>query len=249
MAGTSDYSILKDFGFGVPPVGVSFINQPPADITRLTANMALCEMLKLSQSGNTFYSGLENHICGGGKYVAGGDVEEYYTNGQFGAGLKVFESPKAASAIYRQLPRVNRHKSRYILFTPLHDLKFDPDVLVILADTNQTEIILRASSYRTGGIWPGKSSVVIGCAWIIIDPYVTGKLNYSITGLGHGMRRKKLFPPGMQFISIPKRMLPPLLETLREMPWELPAFKPDGNEFVGKLLDSLETQYKRTNRK
>jgi hypothetical protein len=33
--------------------------------------------------------------------------------------------------------------------------------------------------------------------------------------------------------------LPSLLQTLQDMPWELPAYQPDGLEFVRKLLIDL----------
>jgi len=33
--------------------------------------------------------------------------------------------------------------------------------------------------------------------------------------------------------------LPSLLETLEEMPWVLPAYKPDGPAFVNRLLHKL----------
>jgi hypothetical protein len=60
-----------------------------------------------------------------------------------------------------------------------------------------------------------------------------------MTGLGHGMKRRKLFPEGRQIASIPFDLLPSVLKTLREMPWVLPAYKPEGKEFVGRLLSDL----------
>lgn len=94
-------------------------------------------------------------------------------------------------------------------------------------------------SYRTGKMWASKYSAAIGCAWIYVYPYLTGELNYTITGLGHGMRRRNLFPEGHQLISIPFDLLPSMLQTLQDMPWVLPAFKPDGMEFVKRLLKEL----------
>jgi uncharacterized protein (DUF169 family) len=127
----------------------------------------------------------------------------------------------------------------YVAFSPLDKLSFDPDLLIILANTNQTEILLRALSYKTGQMWQSKFSAAIGCAWTYIYPYLTGELNYTITGLGHGMKRRKLFPEGLQLISIPFDLLSSLLQTLQDMPWVLPAYKPDGLEFVRRLLIKL----------
>jgi len=94
-------------------------------------------------------------------------------------------------------------------------------------------------SYKNGKMWSSKFSAAIGCAWVLVYPYTTGELNYTVTGLGHGMKRRKLFPEGGQLVSIPFDLLPSMLQTLQEMPWVLPAYKPDGMEFVGQLLTEL----------
>ena len=233
-------AILDKFDFEVPPVGVKFLAKPPDMVERIDENMALCEMLKAAQEGNTFFADAENHACEAGLYVLGqGDVAEPYISGEFGAGLKIFEDPRSAARLYHHIPKIGKGVVNYIALSPLDKLPFEPDVLIIMADTNQTEILLRASSYRTGKMWVSKFTPAIGCAWTFTYPYLTGELNYFITGLGHGMKRRKLFPEGRQIISIPFDLLPSLLETLQDMPWVLPAFKPDGMEFVGRLVDKL----------
>jgi uncharacterized protein (DUF169 family) len=234
-----DLSILDRFNFQVPVIGIKFLVEPPDNIQKLDRKMALCEMLKLAQEGNSFYSDHENQECGGGKHVIGAEVEEAYTNGQFGAGLRVFEGTRAASRMYQYVPGIEKGRVKYIAFAPVNKLNFEPDIIIIVASTDQTEIILRALTYRTGKIWVSKWSVVIGCAWLIAYPYLTGEVNYGVTGLGHGMKRKKLFPPNMQVIAIPFDVLPGLLQVLEEMPWVLPAFEPDGSEFVKKLCTEL----------
>ena len=202
--------------------------------------MAFCEMLKRAQEGNAFFVDAENHTCDAGLYVLGqADAPEPYISGEFGAGLKIFEGPRSASRLYQYIPRIGRGVVHYVGFSPLNKLLFDPDVLVILANTGQTEILLRAMSYRTGKMWLSRFSPAIGCGWIFIYPYLTGELNYTMTGLGHGMKRRKLFPEGMQLISIPFDLLSSMLQTLRDMPWVLPAYEPEGPEFVKQLLIEL----------
>ena len=175
-----------------------------------------------------------------GPYVLGQtDAPEPFISGEFGAGLKIFEDTRSASRLYHYIPRIGKGIVNYIAFSPLSKLPFDPDVLIILAKTSQTEILLRAMSYRTGKMWSSKYSAAIGCAWIFVYPYITGELNYTMTGLGHGMKRRKLFPEGQQLVSIPFDLLPSILQTLRDMPWVLPAFEPDGPEFVRRLLVKL----------
>lgn len=235
-----DTAILDKFEFDLPPVGVKFSAEPPQTIERIEGRLALCEMLKRAQQGDAFYAGAENHACEAGLYVLGQeDAPEPFISGAFGAGLQIYEQPRAASRLYLHIPRIGKGVVHYVALAPLGKLGFDPDVLILLADTNQTEILLRALSYKTGQMWVSKSTPAIGCAWIYVYPFLSGELNYSIAGLGHGMRRRELFPQGRQIISIPFDLLPSMLQTLREMPWVLPAYKPDGLQFVKNLLARL----------
>ena len=233
-------AILDKFDFDLPPVGVKFLAKPPDMVERIDENMAFCEMLKNAQQGHAFFAGAENHTCEAGLYVLGqADAPEPFINGEFGAGLQIYEEPRTASRLYLHIPKIGAGVVHYVAFSPLDKLLFDPDILILLADTNQTEILLRAMSYKTGKMWVSKFTPAIGCGWTYIYPYLTGELNYFITGLGHGMKRRQLFPEGRQIISIPFNLLPSLLQTLQDMPWVLPAYKPDGLEFVRRLLEKL----------
>jgi uncharacterized protein (DUF169 family) len=235
-----DLAILDKFEFDVQPVGVKLAAKRPDRVERLNENMALCEMLKKAQGGNVFYSDKENHTCDAGPYVLGqADAPEPFVSGRFGAGLKIFEEPRSASRLYHYIPRIGKGVVNYVAFSPLNKLPFDPDVLIILSKTSQTEILLRAMSYRTGKMWSSRCSAAIGCAWIFVYPYITGELNYTITGLGHGIKRRNLFPEGRQLVSVPFDLLPSMLQTLKDMPWVLPAYQPDGPEFVKRLLVEL----------
>jgi uncharacterized protein (DUF169 family) len=236
----TDLVILEKFDFDVLPVGVKFIAKRPDRVERLNEYMAFCEMLKRAQEGNVFFVDKENHTCEAGLYILGqADAPEPYISGEFGAGLKIFEEARSAGRLYQYIPRIGKGVVDYVAFSPLNKILFDPDVLIILANTSQTEILLRAMSYRTGKMWSSKCSAAIGCAWIYVYPYVTGELNYIMTGLGHGMRRRKLFPEGHQLVSIPFDLLPSMLQALRDMPWVLPAYEPGGPEFVRGLLAKL----------
>ena len=213
-----DLALLGKFDFDVQPVGVKFLVKRPDLVDRLGENMAFCEMLQRAQEGNAFYADTENHTCEAGLYVLGqADAPGPFIGGEFGAGLKIFEQPRSASRLYLYIPKIGKNVVNYVAFSPLDKLPFEPDILVFLANASQTEILLRAMSYKTGQMWQSKFSAAIGCAWIYIYPYLTGELNYTPTGLGHGMKRRKLFPEGLQLISIPFDLLCPMLETLREV--------------------------------
>jgi uncharacterized protein (DUF169 family) len=235
-----DFTICNKLNFDVPPVGVKFLTHPPDDIARLDENLAFCEMLKKAQQGHLFFAETKDHGCEAGLYVLGqADAPEPFISGQFGAGLQIYESPRVASRLYLQFPKLEKNVVNVVAFAPVDKLTFEPDLLILLADARQTEILLRATSYKNGKIWTSKFAPAIGCAWMYIYPYLTGEVNYFVTGLGHGMKRRNLFPEGRQMISIPFDRISDILQTLQEMPWILPAYKPDGMAFVKQLLVEL----------
>ena len=235
-----DFSILDDFRFEIQPVGLKYLTKPPDGIKALEERMTLCEMLKRAQTGEVFYAGPPNHGCGAGLYVLGQtDLEEQFISGEYGSGLGLFCDARAASRLYHYIPKIARGVVNYVAFSGLDKLPFDPDVLILLATTGQTEILLRAMSYKTGKEWVSRYSAAIGCSWLFIYPYLKGEINFISTGLGFGMKRRKLFPEGLHFVSIPFDQMAPMLQTLKEMPWVPEPYKADGLEYVKHLHRSL----------
>jgi uncharacterized protein (DUF169 family) len=240
MLERKDFTVLDRFNFEAPPVALKLLARPPDRVKKLEGKAAFCEMLKKAQGGAAFWAAADNHSCEAGLYVLGQvEAPGPYISGEFGAGLKIFEEPRSAARLYHHLPRTAKGVANYVFFSPVDKLSFDPDLLIILAGTGQTEIILRAMSYKTGKPWTSRFAPAIGCAWIFIYPYLSGEVNYVLTGLGHGMKRRNLFPEGRQLISIPFDQLGSMLQVLKEMPWDLPALQPDGPEFVRKLSHDL----------
>ena len=235
-----DFAILEDFKFDIQPVAVKYFVRTPEDIKHIEQKMTFCEMLVKAQKGDTFYSNSKDHTCGAGSYVLGQiDAEGPFISGEFGAGLGVFCDNRAASRLYHYIPHIARNVVNYVAFSPLDKLSFDPDVLLILASISQAEILLRAMSYKNGQMWSSRYSAAIGCAWLLVYPYLSGEINFITSGLGFGMRRRKLFPEGLMFISIPFDRLPSMMETLREMPWVPEPYKANGAEFARQLLIRL----------
>jgi uncharacterized protein (DUF169 family) len=234
-----DFEIFKKFNFDRIPIAVKFTFKRPEQIERFNGKMTLCEMLKKTQEGNTFFADKNNITCGSWQLGLGGS-SPVMQSGEFAAAIKVFEEPRSGSRLYPQIPQIQRGLINYVSFSSLNKLSFDPDVLIIFTNnTSQTQVLLRATSYRTANVWSSKFTNVLGCSWIFIYPYLSGEVNYGITGLSHGMGRRKLFPEGLQFVSIPYLMMPSILQALQDMPWELPSFKADGAEFFDRTRDEL----------
>jgi uncharacterized protein (DUF169 family) len=228
-----DFAVLDRFKFKIKPVGMKLLANPPEGIGRLDGRFALCEMIKKAQEGEVFYADVENHTCEAGPYVLGQkEIEKQFVNGEFGAGMGVFRDARAAARLYHYIPKIARDVVDYIVFCPADRLPFDPDVMLFLADIDQTHTLLRASSYETGSMWSSRYSAAVGCSWLVVYPYLSGEINFIGTGLGFGMKRRRLFPEGFQFVSVPFDRLSSLLQTLNEMPWVPKPFEPEGPEYV-----------------
>ena len=235
-----DLEIFKDLQFEIQPVGIKYHSLKPEGIKKLTQRMALCEMLKIAQGGEIFYADVENHACEAGPYILGQkDAEEQFINGEYGAGLEAYKDRRAAAVVYQHIPKLKKNSTNYITFAPLSKLFFEPHVLILLADINQTWILMRALSYESGEAWQSHYSTVMGCSWIFIYPHLSGEVNFISSGLGFGMKRRKLFPDNLHFVCIPLKRLPAIIRSLREMPWLPKAFKPDGQKYAKELRERL----------
>ncbi len=228
-----DISIFNKFNFEIKPVGIKFLLTRPEGVKRLPGQFALCEMFKEAQQAKKpFYTDFENHSCGGGavclgKRVVSGvsGVSGAVASGRLGPKIGIFKNPVANRRTLLSLPELKQGTADYVVFAPLDRLSFDPDILLITARPRQAEIILRANSLNTGAMWESVATGISGCAWLIIYPYLTGKLNYLNTGFTFGMIARELWPEGFVLMGIPCDLLPMLTQNLQDMEWVLPAYK------------------------
>ena len=235
-----DFDIFGKLKFEIQPVGIKYHAIIPEGINRSTQKMALCEMLKIAQGGEVFYADAENHTCEAGPYILGHkDAEKQFINGEYGAGLEAYKDTSAAANVYQYIPKIEKGAVNYIAFAPLNRLFFEPDVMIFLTDINQTWILMRALSYESGETWQSRYSTVMGCSWIFVYPYLSNKINFIASGLGFGMKRRKLFPENRHFLSIPINKLSSLTRVLHEMPWIPEAFKSGAQEYVKQLRKKL----------
>jgi uncharacterized protein (DUF169 family) len=214
-----DLSIFNKFNFEIPPVGVKFLAANPGGLKKLDKILDFCEMLAEAQEGKAFYAAREDFTCVGPLLLGMVDSEPVFESGMVGPQLEVFKEPRANKRLYPQIPRIDKGTVNYVAFAPLDELTFEPDVLIVTAGVSQAEIILRANSYSSGRVWSARGTPVMGCAWMLIYPYLTSQINFTVSGFGFGMKARKLFPEGMIILSIPWDLLPDITKNLREMKW------------------------------
>jgi uncharacterized protein (DUF169 family) len=214
-----DLSIFNKFKFERKPVGVKFLAAKPTGIKRLDKILDFCEMLVEAQNGSTFYVTKENFTCIGPLILGMVDSDPVFESGRVGPKIEAFKDAHANRGIYKLIPQLAKDTINYVAFSPLDKLSFEPDVLIVTADLSQAEVILRANSYTTGNMWSARGTLVAACAWLYIYPYISGELNFMIPGFSFGMRSRRLFPESLLLISIPRDLLPNIVNSLQDMNW------------------------------
>jgi uncharacterized protein (DUF169 family) len=241
-----NYSILDKFEFEYSPVAVKFLLNKPKGIQPYRSSAPICRMLKEAQEGPPFYAGKESFACVDTLVFGFEDPDPVTESGQIGAKERIYQEARANARIYGHIQRIPKSTVRYVAFSSLNKLSFSPDLLIFTATPSQAEIILRALSYSTGKPVTSKCTPVLMCAWIFAYPYVTGEMNYVITGIGYGMKNQKLLPEGLFLISVPFDVIPMLLENLQEMKWVLPITRmtdEERSEYSVKVMSEIRQEY------
>jgi uncharacterized protein (DUF169 family) len=239
-------SIFNKFNFEKKPVGVKFMPTKPEGLEKLNKILDFCEMLKEAQEGVPFYATKEEFTCIGPILLGMVDHDPIFESGMVGPKLGVFQNSRANRRIYDVMPKLEKNTVNYVAFSPFDRITFDPDLLIITANTSQAEILLRAHSYMTGKMWSTKGTPVAGCAWLYIYPYVSGQLNFTVTGLSFGMKSRRLFPEGMILMSIPWDLLPGMIQSLQEMEWVPHSFtigREEHKKKVKKIINELKQEF------
>jgi len=213
-----DYTIFNRFNFEYKPVGVKYSLSKPEGIQPLDKSLALCELFREAQTSRPFYVTRENIQCG--EQILGmSPFPPLMHSGSLGSMFSMFKNAQANSRIYAYIPTLSADSVKYVALASVDQMSFDPDILIVTASVSQAEIILRASSYASGKMWNSKGSTCLACSWIFAYPYVSGEMNYTISGLGYSMKARGVLPEGLIIISIPSDQILPLIDNLKDMEW------------------------------
>jgi len=241
-----EFVVFEELQHARPPIGVKFYLSRPKELERLADKIALCEMIKVAQEGKSFFATEEDFDCVGPFILGMRKPDPLFESGQIGPHIGVFDEPRANARLYKFIPMLPLETCRAIAFSPLSQIPFSPDVVIFTLPPSEAEIVLRALTYSTGGVWESKLTPVMGCSWLLVYPYLTGRPNYMVTNLVHGMKARHVFPDGLVVLSVPFDYLLTLTHNLKRMHWRLPEYEKDRdtnvrefNELIQKLQKSL----------
>lgn len=211
-----------------PAVAIKYCYACPEGVPRTDKSLSFCQYVKEAQdTGKAFYITKEDDNCFGKMVLGMVPKPPFEASGQAGFDFGVFRTQGANARLYNTFPTLVPGSVNYVIFSPVAVCDFDPDLVICVADTDQADILMRATSYISGDLWESRSSCVLSCDWTYVYPYLSGKVNFCITGMHHGMKRRKVYPKGMHIIAIPYQKLQEVIMALDEMDWELIAMRED----------------------
>lgn len=214
------------------PVAVKFYAVKPENFglkyKHTDKRMSLCQFVSYAQkTHSSFYIDKTNEDCMGRTVLGMVQEPPLGASGQAGFDFGVFRNQDANSRLYYNIPTAIRDTINYVIFSPIDQCEFNPDVVVFVGDTDMADIVMRATSYISGDLWESKSSSVLSCAWTYMYTWLSGKVNHCQTGMHHGMGRRKVYPKGLHIVSVPYQKLDEVCLALRQMDWQLISFRPN----------------------
>ena len=217
------------------PVAVKFYAVKPENFglkyKHTDKRMSLCQFVSYAQkTHSSFYIDKTNEDCMGRTVLGMVQEPPLGASGQAGFDIGVFRNQDANSRLYYNIPTAIRDTINYVIFSPIDQCEFNPDVVVFVGDTDMADIVMRATSYISGDLWESKSSSVLSCAWTYMYTWLSGKVNHCQTGMHHGMGRRKVYPKGLHIVSVPYQKLDEVCLALRQMDWQLISFRPNDKD-------------------
>lgn len=200
------------------PVAIKWTVNEPEKYQKEEGKSRFCSKLITAMEGKTFYSTVEEEECmGGARYSGLKDMTEYPANVQSGAFM-------VNKGLYKDIPAVQRSRKTEsyinpgiftaILFAPLNNAEFIPDVIFIVCNAKNGMEILHANSYDSGSKGLGADAAPL-CSSMAAAPYMTGKVTY---GFGDVAARKNMnIDHDDILISIPGSELSRIVSNLEEM--------------------------------
>ena len=200
------------------PVAVKLAKSPeaiPEGIKPIDDVVRHCQMVSRARlDGEIFYATADKHVCMGGAWALGlKELTKSRRTGEFDFKLGKFESWAACMRTIQQVPHVPELETYATVYAPLEKTPFDPHVVIIVAKPLAMLKLAQATLYQLGGrIESSMSGIQSVCADATAQPYLTGRINYSLGC--DGSRRFSGIEDSEQVMGIPAEILPEFARAL-----------------------------------
>lgn len=228
MINSNDTRLLEKLNLEYPAIAIKFCLEKPDAPHYEGEKLAFCQYLKYAQDTKKhFYITSEDDACYGKLSLGMEDLQPVTASGEAGKDFGCFDTQMPNRLLYKDFPMLPKGTIRYVEYEPAITCKFKPDLIFFVCNNDEADIVMRATSYFSGDLWESKSTPVLSCTWMYAYPIVAKKMNYVVSGIYHGMKRRKSFPAGLRMISVPFNKFPEFFRALDEMDWTLISFRED----------------------
>ena len=127
--------LKEKLGLDKSPVAIKFVLREediPERIEKIGENIRHCEMVQKAAQGEMFYATGEEQMCKDGAAAIGlMEAPEKIKTGEFYQSLGRFKSLGSAKRTMEAIPKIDPIM-KAIIYAPLENVKFDPDVILSL---------------------------------------------------------------------------------------------------------------------
>ena len=194
------------------PIGVSLGKPPLSSLSKLGGKMEFCKMWKAAFEGESFFAMADNHNCLTGQYYLGLRKWKESVCRFLVDEVHAFSSQEVVNRYLQKTPILPGNKSRVICISPLENITFIPDIVLIRCNPEQAMLLLWSYSYNTGEVVNGETGTAM-CISLVIKPYLNRKPSFSIGDPGGryivGLSEHEIV------ISIPFQLFNKMVETLK----------------------------------
>ncbi len=183
------YSLISDkikehLKLSKSPVAIKFVLREediPEGIEKIENGARHCELVQKASRGEIFYATAEEQTCKGGASALGlMEPPEKVRTGEMYQSLGRFSSIGSAKRTIDEIPKIDTMMYG-IIYSPLEEAKFDPDVIVIICSPLQAMILAQAMVYTLGGrVEADFSGIQSICADAVAGPFTTKRPNITL---------------------------------------------------------------------
>jgi uncharacterized protein (DUF169 family) len=176
--------IKDNLGLKKSPVAIKFVLREedlPEGVSKIDDNIRHCEMVQKASQGEMFYATSEEQMCKGGSAAVGlQEAPDKVQTGEFYLSTGRFSSIGSAKRTMDSIPKIDPIMYA-LVYAPLEKAKFDPDVIVVIANPAQAMKLAQALIYTLGGrVEADFSGIQSICADAVAGPFLRKTPNFTL---------------------------------------------------------------------
>lgn len=204
------------------PVAVKLISKGreiPVEIKRVDLGMTHCQFVdRVRKTGEEFYTLGEDQLCkiGAGTMGINEIPPEVFSGESYYKEFKLFSTQGSARRTVERIPILPPDSVESVIYSPLEDASFVPDVAVIICNPKQVMLLTQAYMYKTGGrletSFAGTQSL---CSESVVQVYKDGRVGVSVGCIGS--RGNTEMEDEEMIVGIPVELLADMISDLKKI--------------------------------